>query len=105
MPENQLAAKTEEMKKLKDQAKSFLDSHFFYAAVDMYKRVLAIDPEDRDSHLGILMGNASANSEEELIRHYQNLYPDSYIEKRYGCESWTVKKAERRRIDAFELWC
>ena len=23
----------------------------------------------------------------------------------YGCEGWTVKKAERRRIDAFELWC
>ena len=23
----------------------------------------------------------------------------------YGCESWTVKKAERHRIDAFELWC
>ena len=23
----------------------------------------------------------------------------------YGCESWTVRKAERRRIDAFELWC
>ena len=23
----------------------------------------------------------------------------------YGCESWTVKKAKRRRIDAFELWC
>ena len=23
----------------------------------------------------------------------------------YGCESWTVKKAERRRIDAFKLWC
>ena len=23
----------------------------------------------------------------------------------YGCESWTVKKAERRRLDAFELWC
>ena len=24
---------------------------------------------------------------------------------KYGCESWTVKKAERQRIDAFELWC
>ena len=24
---------------------------------------------------------------------------------RYGCEKWTVKKAERRRIEAFELWC
>ena len=23
----------------------------------------------------------------------------------YGCESWTIKKAERHRIDAFELWC
>ena len=23
----------------------------------------------------------------------------------YGCESWTMKKAEQRRIDAFELWC
>ena len=23
----------------------------------------------------------------------------------YGCESWTVKKAQRRKIDAFELWC
>ena len=23
----------------------------------------------------------------------------------YGCESWTIKKAERLRIDAFELWC
>ena len=23
----------------------------------------------------------------------------------YGCENWTVKKAERRRIDIFELWC
>ena len=23
----------------------------------------------------------------------------------YGCESWTVKKAEHQRIDAFELWC
>ena len=23
----------------------------------------------------------------------------------YGCKSWTVKKAERQRVDAFELWC
>ena len=26
-------------------------------------------------------------------------------ETEYGCESWTIKKAECRRIDAFELWC
>ena len=23
----------------------------------------------------------------------------------YGCESWTIKKAEQRRVDAFKLWC
>ena len=28
-----------------------------------------------------------------------------FIVVMYGCESWTVKKAEHRRIDAFELWC
>ena len=28
-----------------------------------------------------------------------------FLVVRYGCESWTVKKAEHRRIDAFELWC
>ena len=28
-----------------------------------------------------------------------------FPEVMYGCESWTIKKAERRRIDTFELWC
>ena len=28
-----------------------------------------------------------------------------FLEVMYGCESWTVKKAECRRIDAFDLWC
>ena len=28
-----------------------------------------------------------------------------FLVVRYGCESWTIKKAEHRRIDAFELWC
>ena len=30
---------------------------------------------------------------------------DTFPVVMYGCESWTIKKAERRRIDAFELWC
>ena len=28
-----------------------------------------------------------------------------FLVVRYGCESWTIKKAEHRRIYAFELWC
>ena len=29
----------------------------------------------------------------------------TFLVVRYGCESWTIKKAEHCRIDAFELWC
>ena len=41
----------------------------------------------------------------------QQFFPYVYVKAMvfpvvmYGCESWTVKKAEHRRIDAFELWC
>ena len=46
----------------------------------------------------------------EKLRHYfANKGPSSqamvFPVVMYGCESWTVKKAERRRIDASELWC
>ena len=55
--------------------------------------------------------------------HYANLYsilknrditlltkvcavkPMVFLVVRYGCEGWTMKKAEHQRIDAFELWC
>ena len=41
--------------------------------------------------------------------YFANKSPSSqsygFSEVMYGCESWTVKKAERRKIDAFELWC
>ena len=43
-------------------------------------------------------------------RHYfANKGPSSqrygFSSSMYGCDSWTIKKAERQRIDAFELWC
>ena len=43
-------------------------------------------------------------------RHYfANKGPSSqgygFLVVMYGCESWTIKKAEHQRIDAFELWC
>ena len=42
-------------------------------------------------------------------RYFANKGPSShgygFPVVRYGCESWTVKKSERQRIDAFELWC
>ena len=46
----------------------------------------------------------------EKQRHYfANKSPSSqcygFPVVMYGCENWTIKKAERRRIDAFEVWC
>ena len=41
----------------------------------------------------------------DLKVHSTKEYMPSSIEVMYGRESWTVKKAEHRRIDAFELWC
>jgi len=38
-------------------------------------------------------------------RHIFSFLLGKYPVVMYGCESWTIKKAERRRIDAFELWC
>ena len=44
-----------------------------------------------------------AESEEELKSLLMSLLVFPVV--MYGCESWTVKKAERQRMDAFELWC
>ena len=39
-------------------------------------------------------------------RHFKEIaWPDRSTVVMYGCESWTIKKAEHERIDAFELWC
>ena len=43
------------------------------------------------------------NSLGYLAQIYTYIYLSPVV--RYGCESWTIKKAECRRIDAFELWC
>ena len=45
--------------------------------------------------------------EKKQTHYFANKGPSSQVFPvvMYGCESWTMKKAERRRIDAFELWC
>ena len=40
-----------------------------------------------------------------MLLRGKELLHSSVLCSLYGCESWTVKKAEHRRIDAFELWC
>ena len=40
-----------------------------------------------------------------LSRKVRLVKPVVFLVVMYGCESWIVKKAEQRRIEAFELWC
>ena len=53
------------------------------------------------------MGFPSGTSSEEPTCQYRRCLVKAMVFPvvMYGCESWTVKKAERQRIDAFELWC
>ena len=58
----------------------------------------------------LLLGRKVMTNLESIQRHYfANKGPSSqsfgFPVVTYGCKSWTVKKAERRKIDAFELWC
>ena len=58
------------------------------------------------------MGKAKANLDSILKSRDITLSTDFHLVKvmvfpivMYGCESWTIKKAKRQRIDTFELWC
>ena len=61
----------------------------------------------------MLLGRKAMKNIESILRSRDiTLSTEVYLVKAmvfpvvmYGCESWTVKKAERRRTDAFELWC
>ena len=61
----------------------------------------------------LLLGRKSMTNLDNLLKCRDNtLLTNVYLVKAmvfpvvmYGCESWTIKKAEHQRIDAFELWC
>ena len=61
----------------------------------------------------LLLGRKAMTNLDSILRSRDTIFPAKvHLVKAmvfpvvmYGCESWTVKKAERWRIDAFELWC
>ena len=62
---------------------------------------------------GFLLGRKVMTNLDSILRNRDiNLLKEVHLVKatvfpvvRYGCESWTIQKAEHQRIDAFELWC
>ena len=61
----------------------------------------------------LLFGRKSMTNLDSILKSRDITFPTKvhlvkamvFLVVMYGCESWTIKKAERRRIDAFELWC
>ena len=62
---------------------------------------------------GLLIGRKVMTNLDSILKSRDNTLPTNVCVVKamvfpvvmYGCESWTVKKAERQRIDAFEVWC
>ena len=55
----------------------------------------------------LLLGRKAMTSRQCIEKHIQITLPTNMVFPvvMFGCESWTIKKAECRRIDSFELWC
>ena len=61
----------------------------------------------------LLLGRKVMANLDSLLKHRDNTLPTKANVVRamvfpvvmYGCENWTIKKVEHRRIDAFEMWC
>ena len=66
------------------------------AEVDVFLELSCFFDDATD--VGNLISGSSANKGTHLVKAM--VFPVVM----YGCESWTIKKAERQRIDAFELW-
>ena len=77
---------SEEIRESKKQALEFLDSHYFYAASDIYKNILENNPNDKDAHIGVLLASNKIDNEEALIKYYQDLYSVEEYELKLACD-------------------
>lgn len=77
---------SEEIRESKKQALEFLDSHYFYAASDIYKNILENNPNDKDAHIGSLLASNKIDNEEALIKYYQDLYSAEEYELKLACD-------------------
>ena len=76
-------------------------------------KITADEDYSHETKRCLLLGRKAMNNIDSILKSRDVTLPTKvYLVKdtvfpgvMYGCESWTTKKAERRRIDAFELWC
>ena len=74
-------------------------------------KIAADDDFSHEIKIFLLLGRKVMTNLDSILKTGDITLPNSLVKAMifpavmYGCESWIIKKAERRRIDAFELWC
>ena len=79
----------------------------------LWADALTSEPASHEIKKHLLLGRKVMTNLDSIFKSRDNTLPTKVCLVKamvfpvviYGCESWTVKKAERRKIDAFELWC
>ena len=92
-----------------------LDSKLFYLKLDVFWCTIITADSDCSHEIKrhLLLGRKVMTNLDSIFKSRDITLPTKVRLVRamafpvvmYGCESWTVKKTERQRIDAFELWC
>ena len=74
-------------------------------------KITADDDYSHEIKRRLLLGRKAMTNLDSILRSRDIILPVCLVKAMvfpvvmFGCESWTIKKAEHRRIDAFELWC
>ena len=84
-----------------------------WVAIFLGSRITADGDCSHEIQRRLLLGRKSMNNLDSILKSRDITLPTKILlvkdtvfpVVRYGCDSWTIRKAERQRIDAFELWC
>ena len=75
-------------------------------------KIIAYDDCSHEIKRCLLLGRKAMTNLDNIKKQRHTLPTNVHLVKamvfpvvRYGCEGWTIKKAEQQRIDVFELWC
>ena len=66
-------------------------------------KITADDDCSLETKRHLLLRRKTMTNLDSILKSIDVILPTKVV--MYGCESWTIMKAEHRRIDAFELWC
>ena len=88
-------------------------SYFIYVFIYLDSKITVNGDGSHEIKICLLLGRKVVTNQDSILKSRDITLPTKfclvkamvYPEVMYGCEIWTVKKAEGRRIDTFELWC